>query len=180
MSFVGLHIEKERSARRGSPLARALFLSVLSRMPKQLLLVEPDAARRGRLREVAGRHLLVDARGDFLSARVQLFAKPYDWLVTNLRLQAYNGLHLVHLAASTGLPTRILVYGEPHDVALAREAQRTGAFYESVECLDRAMAAYVNGALPIRDRREPTQRDRRRTFRGGRRSTDPAVPPPRG
>jgi DNA-binding NtrC family response regulator len=141
-------------------------------MFKQLLLVDPDAARRVRLSDAVRSLAHVDGRADFPTARARLFAQPYDWLVTNVRLQAFNGLHLVHLAASNELPTRSLVYGERYDLALAREAQRIGAFYESLECLDRALTAYLKGTLPERDRRDLAQRDRRLLFRGGRRCTD--------
>lgn len=141
-------------------------------MLKQLLLVEPDAWCRARLGAAARAHAHVDARADFLSARTRLLMKPYDWLVTNLRLRAYNGLHLVHLAASSGLVTRSVVYTEHHDPSLAREAQRAGAFYEKLEGLDRALGAYLAGMLPERDRRDIVRRDRRVIFRGGRRSTD--------
>jgi hypothetical protein len=101
----------------------------------------------------------------------------YDWLVCNLRLDAYNGLHLVHLAAAAGLPTKSLVYGERRDVSLAREAQRIGAFYESRDHLPHALLAYVQGQLPRTDRRDPIAADRRSFFRGGRRAADslPAV-----
>src|ERR1700704_32011 len=137
-------------------------------MFKQLLLVEPDAGRRVRVGAAVRPLARVDARADFSSARTQLLGNPYDWLVTNLRLQAYNGLHLVHLVATTGLATRSLVYGERDDLALGREAQLTGAFFESFECLDRALPAYLSGTLPARDRRDLIRRDRRVKFRAGR------------
>jgi DNA-binding NtrC family response regulator len=141
---------------------------------KQLLLVEPDAVRRVRFGAAVRSLAHVDARADFQSARARLLGEPYDWLVTNLRLQAYNGLHLVHLVKSSGRPTRSVVYGEHHDLALAREAQLTGAFFESLDSLDRALPAYLSGSLPALDRRELTRRDRRGAFRPGRRCTDVA------
>ena len=141
-------------------------------MFKQLLLVEPDGRCRARLRAAARAHAHVDVRADFPSARTQLLMTPYDWLITNLRLRAYNGLHLVHLAATSGLATRSVVYAEHHDPSLAREAQRAGAFYETVEGLELALRAYLDGEVPERDRRDIVRRDRRVIFRGGRRSTD--------
>ena len=41
-----------------------------------------------------------------------MIAMPYDWLITNIRLQAYNGLHLAYLAKMTHRPINILVYGD--------------------------------------------------------------------
>lgn len=141
-------------------------------MFKRVLLIEPDAALRAGLRDSIQSLAEVDDCAEFPAARARLFATSYDWLVANLRLHAYNGLHLVHLAAAVGLPTRSLVYGERHDVFLAREAQRAGAFYECRDHLPRALAAYLRGMLPSADRRDPMITDRRSLFRGGRRCTD--------
>ena len=33
----------------------------------------------------------IDMDASFPAARTRLFAHPYDWLVTNVRLDAYNG-----------------------------------------------------------------------------------------
>src|SRR5947208_2093105 len=125
-------------------------------MSKRVLLVEPDAALRASLRDSIWSIAEVDACPDFTAARIRLSSTSYDWLVTNLRLNAYNGLHLVHVAATAGLATKSLVYGEPRDLSLAREAQRVGAFYETSDHLPRALAAYVVGAVPESDRRDPT------------------------
>jgi ActR/RegA family two-component response regulator len=142
-------------------------------MFKRLLLVEPDRRLRTEIRAAARGLAQVDVRGSLPEARAQLLSRPYDWLVTNLRLDAYNGLHLVYLAASAHLPLRILVYGShADDLTLAREAQRAGAFYEAQQCLTRALTAYLEGTLPDRDRRDPGVRDRRAIFRGGRRCAD--------
>jgi hypothetical protein len=97
--------------------------------------------------------------------------KP-DRLVTNLRLSAFNGLHLVHLARANYLKTRSVVYAAPHVVALAHDVQAAGAFYERQERLPHAIASYVINALPSNDRRDPAKLERRRLFRGGRRCTD--------
>ena len=122
--------------------------------------------------EAARRFADVEADVDFLCARAHLFSQPFDWLVTNIRLNAYNGLHLVHLASSAKLPVRTIVYAHHADVMLAREAQRAGAFYEPAEYMPLALPVYFRSALPERDRRTPESKDRRALFRGGRRSTD--------
>jgi DNA-binding NtrC family response regulator len=142
---------------------------------QRVLLVEPDGAVRGRLREAAREIAHIDGDSDFRSARTHLFSKRYDWLVTNIRLEAFNGLHLVHLAETAKLPMRFLVYADRRDLVLAREAQQAGAFYESRDRVQRALAAYLRGTLPPQDRRNPAVPTRHSVFRGGRRSTDSFV-----
>jgi hypothetical protein len=108
----------------------------------------------------------------FETARRDVVAIPFALIVTNLRLAAFNGLHLVHLAATAGLPTRAVVYTDEYDALIGREVQRAGAFYETRACLEMALPAYVRGALPPEDRRNPAIRERRLEYRGGRRSWD--------
>ena len=139
---------------------------------ERVLLVEPDTARRAHLHAAIRAVGDIDGDADFLMARTHLISKPYDWLFTNVRLGAYNGLHLVHLAGTARLPIRSLVYEDRRDLWVAREVQRVGAFYESGDRVDRALPAYLRGALPPQDRRNPAKPDRRVTFRGGRRCTD--------
>jgi DNA-binding NtrC family response regulator len=159
--------------RRYTDDVRAGGLALVSMMSTRVLLVEPDVAVRERLRNAAGRVSHIDGDAAFPVARTHLLSNPYDWVVTNIRLAAYNGLHLVHLAAAAGLPARFVVYADPRDLALAREAQRAGAFYETRDRVDRALAAFLRGSLPPQDRRNAEVRDRRRfMFRGGSRSTD--------
>jgi DNA-binding NtrC family response regulator len=137
---------------------------------KDILLVDPDA---GSLRAVQDALRLVadvETCTDFQAARVRLHLRPPDLLVTNLRLRAYNGLHLVHLAR--GMPTRCIAYSEHDDLVLAREVQAAGAFYERTKRLVPALTAYVRATLPLQDRRRPAVLDRRQLVRGGRRCTD--------
>jgi hypothetical protein len=95
-----------------------------------------------------------------------------DWLVTNIRLDDYNGLQLVHLAGAAGLPARFLVYDDRVDLELVREAQQAGAFFESRHRVHLALAAYLRSSLPPQDRRNPAMPDRRAISRGSRRCTD--------
>jgi hypothetical protein len=142
---------------------------------KHLLVVEPDA--------ILGQRVLARCEGiaqatlcrDFLSARSQLLASAPDLLVTNLRLEEYNGLHLVLLASSEGV-TRSLVHTDRPDPYLVREAQAIGAFFERTERLLHALVGYLNFNLPQRDRRNSDRYDRRTAFRGGRRAADIALP----
>ena len=144
--------------------------ATVARAVKEILLVDPDPkglrALKSALRLVAD----IDAFTDFRSARTRLFNQPPDLLITNLRLKAYNGLHLVHLA--TGMRTRCIVYSIYDDLMLAREVQAAGAFFEHSVRLPLVLQSYVNATLPEHDRRDLTTLDRRTAFRGGRRSSD--------
>ena len=143
---------------------------VLAREVKDILLVDPDVdylrAAQNALRFMAD----VEVSSKFAAARARLLSsRPPDLLVTNLRLQAYNGLHLVHMADGR---TRCVVYSNYDDLMLAREVQAAGAFYERSTQLSRTLAAYVRASLPPRDRRNLTALERRQSPRGGRRCTD--------
>jgi DNA-binding response OmpR family regulator len=143
----------------------------------RVLLVEPDGTLRARLRECARPFAQVDGDTGFRRARTRLLSQAYDWLVTNVRLGEYNGLHLMHLAATAGLRARILIYADRPDVALAREAHRAGAFFVTREAVPRALRACLEGLLPNHDRRNAEGRDRRLDLRGGRRCTDTSLQP---
>ena len=84
----------------------------------------------------------------FETARASLTARPFDFVITNLRLSDFNGLHLVHLVSGNLRPPRCIVYTDTRDAALAREVQRAGAFYETAECLPVTLSAYLRGTLP--------------------------------
>jgi DNA-binding NtrC family response regulator len=137
----------------------------------RLLIVEPDHGLRSRLSDVARALASIHATADFPAARRALLQHRYDWVITNVHLGAFNGLHLAYLVNSNRPPLRVILYGD-NDLALALEAQRVGAFYESRDCVDRTIAAYLQGTLPPTDRRHPLARDRRGAARGGRRCVD--------
>lgn len=142
---------------------------------KHLLVVEPDTILGQRLQARCERIARVTLCRDFLSARSQLLAVAPDLLVTNLRLEEYNGLHLALLAAADAV-TRSVVHTDRPDLHLIREAQTIGAFFERTERLLHALPAYLNVPLPQRDRRNAERYDRRNAFRGGRRAADVALP----
>jgi len=144
--------------------------AIAAREAKEILLVDPDPEG---LRQVqAALRLVADVEvcSDFREARARLLNQPPDLLITNLRLLAYNGLHLVHLAAGT--ETRCIVYSTYDDLVLAREVQAAGAFFEHPFRLPLVLQSYVNATLPGQDRRNLTALDRRLAFRGGRRCSD--------
>ena len=67
---------------------------------------------------------------DFITARHVLGEFTPDLLVTNARLDAYNGLHLAYLVNSLMVRTRTIVYSARRDLILAREGPATGAFVD--------------------------------------------------
>jgi CheY-like chemotaxis protein len=137
---------------------------------RDVLIVDPDPQALLAAQVAVKTVAIVEACSDFRHARARLTSRPPDLLVTNLRLERFNGLHLVHLAAGTA--TRCIVYATRHDEMLAREVVDAGAFYERADRLPRVLASYVQGMLPERDRRSLLVFDRRSLPRGGRRCSD--------
>ena len=141
-------------------------------MPGRLLLVEPNDVSRQILAAAAASVTEVESHRIFETARARLWSAPFDFLVTNVRLGAYNGLHLVYVSSRGHGTPRAIVYSDERDPGLAREVRRAGAFYEVATCLPVTLAAYVRGTLPDQDRRDPAITDRRNQVRGGRRCWD--------
>jgi DNA-binding NtrC family response regulator len=144
-------------------------------MPKRVLIVEPDVQLRERMIARAEWFGEVHAVSDFAKARAELLSNRYDWFITNLRLKAYNGLHLLHIAAAAGLQVRALVYADHRDGGLGCEAQKFGAFYELQRGVHRALSAYLRDVVPPVDRRNAAVYDRRTDQRTGRRCSDLAA-----
>ena len=138
----------------------------------RLLLVEPNDVSRQILAAAAASVTEVESHRIFETARARLWSEPFDFLVTNVRLGAYNGLHLVYVSSHGHGTPRAIVYSDERDRGLAQEVRRAGAFYEVAACLPVTLAAYVKGTLPDRDRRDPANTDRRSQIRGGRRCWD--------
>jgi hypothetical protein len=113
---------------------------------------------------------------DFTAARHELYACRPEVLVANVRLGAFNGIHLAYLAKINNPETRAMIYGE-YDRMLAGEVQSAGAFYQRTSFVRYALAAFLRAPLPDRDRRAVLVVDRRQLFRGGRRTTDLQILP---
>jgi PleD family two-component response regulator len=141
-------------------------------IPPIVVVVEPDAERLAMLVVSLTNVARVVGCPDFQAARARLLIEPPDLLIANIRLREYNGIHLVMLAPAS---TRSVVYMDPEDLVLLREAQKAGAFVESPERLVLALPSYVGSALRMRDRRDLQRFDRRSTARGGRRAADAQV-----
>lgn len=123
-------------------------------MTRKLLIVDPDLLRARQLARTVEHIAAVDVAPDFATARRMLITRSPDFLVANLRLGAYNGLHLVHIASSGQIPVRSIVYTESAEPGLGNEIQAAGAFYETLDHLRRVLPSYVTSPLPERDRRD--------------------------
>jgi DNA-binding NtrC family response regulator len=123
----------------------ALLRNRPSVMPTpRVLVVEPDVRRRLTLQRALSAVADVTACGDFQTARHHIIAMPPDLLITNLRLQAYNGLHLMALA---GPPTRAIVSMDPPDPALARTARAAGAMVETPQRLAKTAVTRIGSLM---------------------------------
>jgi DNA-binding NtrC family response regulator len=139
-----------------------------------VLIVEPDAFVSRRLREACGPTARVTTCPDFPSGRERLMVDQPNFLITNLRLNEYNGLHLLFLTHAEEQTTRCLIHTNRPDFSLVVEAQKLGAVFEWTERLPYALHQYLQTPWPEADRRTPHRIDRRSIFRGGRRAPDVA------
>src|SRR5207237_7230847 len=99
-------------------------------------------------------------------------------LIANIRLGAFNGIQLAYLTRQCNPRAALILYSPTDDHVLIREARNSGAFYEPMSFVPYSLPGYLSASLPIGDRRNSVKDDRRRAFRGGRRSTD--IPSLRG
>ena len=145
----------------------------MPRTAGSVLIVEPDARVGRKLRApCAETGIPTVLCADFEGARVELEQHPPHLLVTNLRLEAYNGLHLVLLSQMNAFGPRCVVHTDRPDYLLINEALTMGAFFERTQRLIYSIVGYVWGPLPAEERRHPERVDRRTSFRGGRRASD--------
>jgi DNA-binding response OmpR family regulator len=96
-------------------------------MPARILIVDDDEATRGGLTELL-RHAGYDPQpfGTFGEARTALASEPPDLLISDLRLDGFNGLQLVALSPR---PVPAIIVTGFHDHVLEGEARRLGAEY---------------------------------------------------
>jgi hypothetical protein len=136
-----------------------------------VLLVEPNPRMANIIHESIRPVAQVYHHLEFEPARRRLGTMRFDFVVSNLRLGAFNGLHLTY-AANADTPARCVVYTDAREPALAQDVLRAGAFYEVTDRLPVTLPAYLRSPLPPSDRRDPATPDRRTPFRGGRRIWD--------
>ncbi|HET9832427.1 MAG TPA: hypothetical protein VFP91_11980 [Vicinamibacterales bacterium] len=139
-----------------------------------VLIVEPDAFISRRLKEACGALARVTTIPDFPTGRERLMVDQPNFLVTNLRLNEFNGLHLLFLTHAEERTTHCIIHTSRPDFSLVGEAQKLGAVFEWTERLPYALHQYLESPWPNADRRTPHRIDRRRLFRGGRRAPDVA------
>jgi DNA-binding response OmpR family regulator len=108
-----------------------------------VLLVAPTpqvaAGTRTRLIDAGMKVTVVETFGD---AREQLHDTHPDLLISEVRLGAYNGLHLALRAQSSGIPAIILGQDDP---VMEREAKRLGATYVEAADDQHRLAAAIRG-----------------------------------
>jgi DNA-binding response OmpR family regulator len=99
------------------------------------------------------------AVGEFSDARRELDAHSPDLLVSDVKLDAYNGLHLTIWGRGKGRATRSILIGEP-DLVLQKEAERERAAYLTPPLEQKAflttVAALLSSYSPAR--RSPRKR----------------------
>jgi DNA-binding NtrC family response regulator len=95
--------------------------------PDRVLIVDDDGAtRRGLVQLLAQAGYDATAVGTFDEARRIIGASPPDLLITDIRLEAYNGLQLI-LNSPRTIPTIVITgFADP---VLEAEARRGGAAY---------------------------------------------------
>jgi|SRR5437764_14439246 len=117
-------------------------------MPVRVLLV--DANRDSETEQVlkSAGHLVTRAFG-FEEAKLRLQSSPPDLLMTDVRLGAYNGLHLVIRAHAAHPEMPAIVVDTDHDPVLEREANEAGATYVARPFQDSLVPlALVNAERP--------------------------------
>lgn len=138
---------------------------------KKLLIVDDDPATRFGLSE-----FLHDAGfdctgvGTFEEARSRLRSSALDLLITDIRLDAYNGLQLV---INRPPNVQAIVITGFADVVLESEATRSGARYVRKPVQPGELLELVRQMLSAPAGRRSHRTERRRTTRGGRRQSDP-------
>ncbi len=138
---------------------------------KRLLIVDDDAATRCGLSA-----LLHDAGfectgvGTFEEARSRLRSSALDLLITDIRLDAYNGLQLV---INRPPNVQAIVITGFADAVLESEATRSGARYMRKPVHPGELLELVQQMLTAPGGRRGRRTERRRLTRGGRRQSDP-------
>ena len=97
--------------------------------PPQILVVTPSAEIAQAVRRaLGGEDFQIRALTDFASARVAMERHPPDLLISEVRLGAFNGLHLAILARGRHATTRTILIGPP-DPVMEAEATRQRVTY---------------------------------------------------
>lgn len=117
----------------------------------RILVVEPNRESRTSLHVRGSRYGLVESFADFGSARARVMAGGFDYLITNIQLEAFNGLHLVYLSRSLGVAASALAYTDVPNNSLAADARAAGAAYCAFEHVLRALGDDLLGDAESRN-----------------------------
>jgi DNA-binding NtrC family response regulator len=140
--------------------ARVVKALMVGRPIKDVLVVDPSLELQRTVQNVLRSVAIVHSCSTFEDARRRLISSPPDLLITSVRLNAHNGLHLVYLAARNPR-TRSLVHLTAEDFALTRDAESAGALVVREPWLVVALESIVLATLRRGDRRDPVATDRR-------------------
>jgi len=127
---------------------------------QRILLVTPnDEQRQTYVVWLAMKGHAPTAMSTFEQARSELESRPYALLITDVKLEAFNGLQLVIRERVRGTGTRAIVIGDPEPV-LEAEAERQGAVYLEQPVERAQFLAAVSKMLAAQ---KPTRRSPRKT-----------------
>jgi DNA-binding response OmpR family regulator len=114
----------------------------------RVLLVDDDLAYLSACATILGAdgHDVV-ACADFDEGRRRLAVDHFDALITDVRLGAYNGLHLIALAATSMLKIALSAFADP---VIGRDAEQAGARFvvKPTDCAS-VSALLAQGESPI-------------------------------
>ena len=97
--------------------------------PPQILVVTPSADIAQTVTQALdGEDFQIRTLTDFLAARVAVERHPPDLLISEVRLGAFNGLHLAIIARGRHATTRAILIGPP-DPVMEAEATRQHVTY---------------------------------------------------
>ena len=117
-------------------------------MPHRVLVVDADLkALRTTDAMLTDAGFLVTATTSFTEAKQRLMLAPPDLLMADVRLGAYNGLHLLH-RARVGHPEMLAIITDTkHDPVLEQEATRVDAAYLLKPLAGPSLTETVRGML---------------------------------
>jgi DNA-binding NtrC family response regulator len=114
-----------------------------------VVLVDDDAATLDGLSVwLANEGFSVVACSTFGQARAQITSRPIAALITDIRLEEFNGLHLVQLARSLQPHARLVVFSGFADTVLEAEAETAGATWLLKPIHLEQLAAQLAGLSP--------------------------------
>lgn len=112
---------------------------------RDVLVVDPSLELQLIVEDIVRSVATVRGCSTFEDARDRLISSPPDLLVTTVRLNGHNGLHLVHLA-SRHPRTRCVVHLTAQDFALAPDVEAAGAIVVRDSSLEVAIESLVFGS----------------------------------